>query len=96
MRGETRHARSQRAGDLLHDDDGVQEIPAAAAVFFRRARQQDARRAGLAPQVARHQAFLFPLIVMGRDLVRNEARHSVAEQFMVRREELALLVHAAS
>ncbi|MNI90147.1 hypothetical protein D3C73_1476380 [compost metagenome] len=96
MGGEAGDASGQRAGDLLHHDDGVQEISAAPAVFLGGAGQQDAGRAGPAPQISRHQTVLFPLVVVGRDLVRDETCHGVAEQFMVRGEKSALLVHAVS
>ena len=72
----------------LLDDDRVEiEIAAGAAIFLRDGGAEDARGAGLEPDLARRHAGLLPRRVMGQHLGRDELAHRVAELLVLGRED---------
>ncbi len=76
-------ARGMDLGQFLHDDGGMAEIAAAAAVFLGDGGQQEAHFPGLAPKRLGHDVVTVPLIVMGHDLGFAEFAETVAQGFVV-------------
>ena len=56
-------------GLLLHQDGRIAAVDAGTAVFFRHGGAEETVLAGLAPDLARDDPVLLPLVVMGRHLV---------------------------
>src|SRR5262249_5714719 len=75
--------RADVAHHLLDHDDAGQEVGAAAAVFARNVGQQQAERAGLAPDRAIDHALFLPARVVRHDLGLDEPPHGLAEEFVL-------------
>ena len=73
--GMDEEARPARADPpkLLEHDDIEQIVEAEAAIFFRHGAAEQALLAGLQPELARNDALLLPLRVVGDDLLLDEA-----------------------
>src|SRR5262249_34638747 len=71
------------ARHLLVDDHAGEEVGAAAAIFGGNIREQEPRFAGLAPDLAADDAFLFPVRMMRRHLALDEAADRRAEEHVV-------------
>ena len=78
------------ARDFLDQHGTVQARAATAAVLLGYGGAQQARRAGLAPDGARHDAIGFPACVMGDDLFFQKAAGLVPEEFVFFTEEGAV------
>src|SRR5690606_16820424 len=70
-------------GLLFHQDRRIAAVNARAAVFLRHGGAEEARFARLAPDLARHDAFLFPFLVIGDDLALEELARRLAEHLVV-------------
>jgi hypothetical protein len=81
--------RESGARHLLEHDHIEEVVGRGAAVLLRHGAAQHACGAGLQPQLARYDAGLFPLRVIGRDLVVDEPPNHAAECLMVFVEQIS-------
>jgi hypothetical protein len=82
-------AAGTHAPHFLEHHDVEQVVEAKSAVFLGHGAAQQARLAGLEPQLARNDPVLFPLVVEGDDFFFHEAAHGVAPHLVLGREETA-------
>ena len=79
-----------QGGELLHDDGVVEEVAAGAAVLDRLVGAEVPGRAAAPPGLAVAHAALVPLRHLGRDLLLGEAAELVAEELVLRGEDVSL------
>ena len=78
------------AGLLLGEDHVVAEVvDPGAAVLLGDVEAEQPRLARLEPQLARHDAVLLPLVVVGDDLLLEEGPRGLAEVLVLGLEEVA-------